>query len=492
MSVIISPKTLAELYSPQRCGTDITITTNTEPAPLKQVVEGLGVTTDDNIYPYRPPTSDIHAKSESSEASENVAQEATQGRSRSASIQKIMDAEKGPWNRFSSSQRTGQTQPSWGPGNIPFSKHSDQSNHQWHVDDLEVRGQMIGEWQRRREAGTAQSSLASVTVAPEPAQPPAQAEAGVDYEVVPGMSKTYVVDRDYAWHKEHVERAEAEENQRALERAEEQYRKEYKIAEKHRDQVIGLEAQAHRNKNNMRYMATLRDMRKNQTRMERRLEQLWEQVFGLRKQCGLTGPALTAKVHLEPEVEEEARVSQNAEKLSRLRLDEHSRKDPKRAGEPANAVEPTDKTRPRQDSSAPRNNTAGAKSSASTAFPGPSKPPAPSLEDYFQLPESEGPSEGMSKVKKPETTKVQQPVRNPRDEHRVLTALLADTGVPRFQSTAWQLPSTIVPLESPPQSPVSATDEEVTESGGSEHDGTTGGEDFDPSQLIIQDGESSL
>ena len=228
MGVIVKRVVLESIYPPERLAEgNIKISVNTKPAPRDLAPPPLQKeplpSYSEPLFSYsQPPQSctkghnpmsvpsvklqDLirEASNESSSSSSHV---------RNASVEAVMSAEKKSWNHYGSGLRIESPQPQWSWDEQPFTRESGPDNNAWWKSDFVSRRAQIDEWDKKTWRPSGDKIRENERRLSE--QPAQRSVLGVDFEVLSGLSNTHVPDRNYQWHRDNIEAAEAREMQEA-------------------------------------------------------------------------------------------------------------------------------------------------------------------------------------------------------------------------------------------------------------------------------------
>ena len=295
MSIIVRPDVLNRVYPADRTDIHVLYNTTTEVAKSEPPPVHRGT-----IFPYLLPGCSDNASAQDSkrriDSAEAVNEDTSSGRRRSDSLETLVKAPKAPWNQFASGLRPSQPQPEWSSESRPFAEDIVSDNGAWWRADAERRHEIMEEWDAKTWKVTSKKAEKSPATGfrclseklPEHSVP------GVDYELTPSLCDTYVTDRNYNWHRDNVETAQAAEDARKLEKTEAQFQNELKTTKKFYKHFQLAANHVRRYPQDMRAREAFRTIRNNMMLIEDRLEKTKADLRQLRQDSGLRGSALEA------------------------------------------------------------------------------------------------------------------------------------------------------------------------------------------------------
>ena len=395
---------------------------------------------------------------------------------RSRSAGKFFNAPEGPWHVFPSIQRAEQPQPAWSPNSGPFTKPNSGDEETWWLDDHAARHAMIEDWQDRqsnRQSCKRRDCQDQFCVHfQEDGQndhandSPQNNTRDADYATVPSLSKAYVADRNYEWWHENVQRLEAEENDKAREETERQYRNEVRTAKELVHHVQKLEYQVRQSPANLQYQAALQTMTANLRRMNGHLQHTRERLFQLRKECGYAGVSLVAGLEVDLEPKRTYKKPTPTKPTSPGGPKRMETIAPGNAvAEPGCTPHPNQEVvvvvqssgNPDQPNDGPQHPTAAAeqreRGSKQTRLS-----MATTIKVMESFPEYQDPmtedTKGEPTAEEPDVAVEEAQLQRRTSAAKALAKILEDTGALHRRHTSWQLPQAGTPSSSPPPTPI--------------------------------------
>lgn len=227
LSIIVKKEALAKVLPPEKLARDkITIKTNTYPAAIGVLPPGSELPPD-CIFPPAPPPEPVNGRLPpeppklTTDEYIDIIIEKYKARGRSESVRRIREMPKKPVNIGDTTIRSCQVAADWKiTDKIPFSRHPGFSDEEWWQDDLDVRARMVSTWHKKHWLASYGSSGNHYLTDEEPSERNQSSE----YPIMAPLCGTYVPDRDYLWHANHIAPLELQETIELARHAEHQLR----------------------------------------------------------------------------------------------------------------------------------------------------------------------------------------------------------------------------------------------------------------------------